>query len=85
VSAVIERDREIEKYSNFSAMSDENMRRLVIYLAVTYLGRSEKIEPPEKYENRRFYHPDHPGTLQMRRNFCSGLPAAVGTSMLLGL
>lgn len=61
-SGIIEKDGEIEKYSNFSAMSHENMRRLMVYFAVTYLGRTEKIVPPEKYENRWFYHPDYAGT-----------------------
>ncbi|MCX7703901.1 MAG: cobaltochelatase subunit CobN, partial [Planctomycetota bacterium] len=60
-SGIIEKDTEIENYSSFRALSDENTRRLLVYLVVTYLGKKGKIEPPEKYENRWFYHPDHRG------------------------
>ncbi len=59
---IVEKDAAIEAYLGFQAMSPENSRRLLTYLAVTYLGRPGKVEPPEKYENRRFYHPDHEGT-----------------------
>ena len=59
---VVEKDAQIETYSGFNAVSPENSKRLLGYLAITYLGRSGKIEAPEKYENRRFYHPQHDGT-----------------------
>jgi cobaltochelatase CobN len=66
---ILENDAEIEKYSSFSAVSPENSRRLLVYLAVKYLGRPGAIEPPEKYENRWFYHPGHEGTFASADEF----------------
>jgi cobaltochelatase CobN len=68
-SGALEKNTQIEKYSGFEAMSDENQRRLLGYLAITYLGRPGTIEQPEKYENRWFYHPDHPGTFGSLKEF----------------
>ena len=39
--------------------SSENLRRLLVYTAVKYLGRGTKIEPPEDVERQGLYHPDH--------------------------
>ncbi len=68
-SGTVEKDAEIEKYTWFQAISQENMRRYLVYLAVTYLGRPGKVEPPEKYESRWFYHPDHEGTFASVEEF----------------
>ena len=68
-NGIIKKDSKIRKYNNFGSMSNENMRRFLVYLAVTYLGRPEKIVPPEKYENRWFYHPDHAGTFASVEEF----------------
>ncbi|MCC7086308.1 MAG: cobaltochelatase subunit CobN [Pirellulales bacterium] len=37
----------------------ENLRRLLVYTAATYLGRDLPIEPPQEVERHGFYHPDH--------------------------
>jgi cobaltochelatase CobN len=68
-AGAVETDAQFETYSGFNAISPENSRRLLVYLAVTYLGRPGKIEPPEKYENRRFYHPDREGTFATVEEF----------------
>lgn len=49
-------DAEAPKYYG---SSNENLRRLLVYTAVKYLGRPGKIEPAQEVENRGFYHPDH--------------------------
>lgn len=44
--------------------TSENLRRLLIYAAATYLGRDLNIEPPEETQLAGFYHPDHEGMIE---------------------
>lgn len=69
VQGVVEKDEILETYSGFNAVSPENSKRLLGYLAITYLGRPGPVEAPEKYEGRRFYHPDHEGTFATVEEF----------------
>ena len=39
--------------------SRENLRRLLIYTAATYLGHDQKLEPPQEVDREGIYHPDH--------------------------
>ena len=39
--------------------SSDNLRRLLGYTAVKYLGRDGKIEPPQEIDRDGLYHPDH--------------------------
>ncbi len=55
---IVEKDCEMHKY-NIYTLSQENMRRLLGYLAVTYLGRPGKVTPPEVAVKEGLYHPDH--------------------------
>ncbi|HID78269.1 MAG TPA: hypothetical protein EYP56_20035, partial [Planctomycetaceae bacterium] len=56
---LIEHDPEIRKYYG---SSPENLRRLLVYTLVTYLGRPGPVEPPEERdEHGGLYHPDHEG------------------------
>ncbi|HID30832.1 MAG TPA: cobaltochelatase subunit CobN, partial [Desulfobacterales bacterium] len=57
-SGLIETDPEIHKY--YGSLK-ENLRRLLVYASVTYLGRPGKIEPPVEIAPPGIYHPEHDG------------------------
>lgn len=52
----VERDA---KAASYYGSSNENLRRMLVYIAATYLGREIKIEPPQEVDREGFYHPDH--------------------------
>ncbi len=55
----IEHDPQIREYYG---SSPENLRRLLVYTLVTYLGRPGKAEPPVEQDRvDGLYHPDHDG------------------------
>ena len=55
---IFEKDEQVEKYTNFNNISQENMRRLLVYLAVTYMDSPGNVEPPEIREKHLLHHPD---------------------------
>lgn len=52
---VVHADANAPKYYG---SSPENLRRLLVYTAATYLDRSLPIEPPQEVDRAGFYHPD---------------------------
>ena len=52
----VERDA---KAASYYGSSNENLRRMLVYAATTYLGRDLKVEPPQEVDREGFYHPDH--------------------------
>ncbi len=58
----IEHDPKLRQYYGSSA---ENLRRMLIYVAVKYLGRPGKVLPPAPVEQRDgLFHPDHEGLFE---------------------
>ncbi len=57
-SGVIETDPTIASYYG---NTPENLRRLLIYLGVTYLGQPGSVVAPEPMVASGLYHPDHAG------------------------
>ncbi|MFO0924243.1 MAG: cobaltochelatase subunit CobN [Pirellulales bacterium] len=47
--------------ASYYGNTNENLRRLLLYLGKTYLARDFTIESPEESEKQGFYHPDHSG------------------------
>jgi cobaltochelatase CobN len=54
----IEHDAELQKYYG---SGQENLRRLLVYLAAKYLGQPGTIEPPVETPTGGLYHPDRQG------------------------
>ena len=73
----IEHDPKLRQYYG---SSEENLRRMLIYVSVKYLGRSEKILPPAPVEQQDgLFHPDHEGLFETVGEFlrwarAKGLP-----------
>ncbi|MBL4846284.1 MAG: cobaltochelatase subunit CobN, partial [Planctomycetes bacterium] len=47
----------------------ENLRRLLVYAGVTYLGRAGEAPPPVQVEQGSLYHPDHEGPFRDVQEF----------------
>lgn len=48
-----------DKAVRYYGSSRENLRRLLVYTAATYLNRDLPIEPPQEAAREGLYHPDH--------------------------
>jgi len=63
----IKRDPKLRQYYGSSA---ENLRRMLIYVSVKYLGRPGKILPPAPVEQQDgLFHPDHEGLFETAGEF----------------
>ncbi|RMF40895.1 MAG: cobaltochelatase subunit CobN [Planctomycetota bacterium] len=55
---LVEHDPQLRAYYG---SSKENLRRLLVYALVTYMGHPLRIQPPEDVQFQPFYHPDGGG------------------------